>query len=119
MTMPFRSYAALVLAVVPIVLAAADGNDWPSSHRDLAGQRYSPLKQITPANVATLETAWLFDTEAGPLQTIPIVAAGVMYLTGGRNVFAIEPETGLSLIHISEPTRLLSISYAVFCLKKK
>src|SRR5678815_5658384 len=27
--------------------------------------------------------------------------------------------TYLSLIHISEPTRLLSISYAVFCLKKK
>ena len=25
----------------------------------------------------------------------------------------------LSLIHISEPTRLLSKSYAVFCLKKK
>src|SRR5450759_1833394 len=34
-----------------------------------------------------------------------------------------EPETGapiyLSLIHISEPTRLGMISYAVFCLKKK
>eukprot|EP00658_Telonema_sp_P-2_P025473 TRINITY_DN20261_c0_g1_i4.p1 TRINITY_DN20261_c0_g1~~TRINITY_DN20261_c0_g1_i4.p1 ORF type:complete len:219 (+),score=23.21 TRINITY_DN20261_c0_g1_i4:143-799(+) len=28
-------------------------------------------------------------------------------------------EVFLSLIHISEPTRLLSISYAVFCLKKK
>eukprot|EP00658_Telonema_sp_P-2_P027006 TRINITY_DN20953_c0_g1_i1.p1 TRINITY_DN20953_c0_g1~~TRINITY_DN20953_c0_g1_i1.p1 ORF type:complete len:202 (+),score=48.89 TRINITY_DN20953_c0_g1_i1:48-653(+) len=28
-------------------------------------------------------------------------------------------EIHLSLIHISEPTRLLSISYAVFCLKKK
>eukprot|EP00658_Telonema_sp_P-2_P031279 TRINITY_DN2344_c0_g2_i1.p2 TRINITY_DN2344_c0_g2~~TRINITY_DN2344_c0_g2_i1.p2 ORF type:complete len:122 (-),score=32.82 TRINITY_DN2344_c0_g2_i1:19-384(-) len=28
-------------------------------------------------------------------------------------------EDVLSLIHISEPTRLLSISYAVFCLKKK
>ena len=25
----------------------------------------------------------------------------------------------LSLIHISEPTRLTAISYAVFCLKKK
>ncbi len=25
----------------------------------------------------------------------------------------------LSLIHISEPTRLLSIAYAVFCLQKK
>ena len=30
-----------------------------------------------------------------------------------------EMEEFLSLIHISEPTRLLSISYAVFCLKKK
>src|SRR5674536_285267 len=28
------------------------------------------------------------------------------------------PTQILSLIHISEPTRLLSISYAVFCLKK-
>ena len=34
---------------------------------------------------------------------------------------AIEAETGEEAvsIHISEPTRLLSISYAVFCLKKK
>eukprot|EP00658_Telonema_sp_P-2_P063493 TRINITY_DN52246_c0_g1_i1.p1 TRINITY_DN52246_c0_g1~~TRINITY_DN52246_c0_g1_i1.p1 ORF type:complete len:152 (+),score=22.54 TRINITY_DN52246_c0_g1_i1:540-995(+) len=31
----------------------------------------------------------------------------------------VEGILGLSLIHISEPTRLLSISYAVFCLKKK
>eukprot|EP00658_Telonema_sp_P-2_P075436 TRINITY_DN6498_c0_g1_i1.p1 TRINITY_DN6498_c0_g1~~TRINITY_DN6498_c0_g1_i1.p1 ORF type:complete len:266 (+),score=62.25 TRINITY_DN6498_c0_g1_i1:142-939(+) len=30
-----------------------------------------------------------------------------------------ETQWELSLIHISEPTRLLSISYAVFCLKKK
>ena len=28
-------------------------------------------------------------------------------------------ELGLSLIHISEPTRRTPISYAVFCLKKK
>src|SRR5678815_1177494 len=34
-----------------------------------------------------------------------------------RCLTGITPE--LSLIHISEPTRLLSISYAVFCLKKK
>ena len=26
---------------------------------------------------------------------------------------------GLSLIHLSEPTRLLSIAYAVFCLRNK
>ena len=29
------------------------------------------------------------------------------------------PSQALSLIHISEPTRLLSTSYAVFCLQKK
>ena len=28
-------------------------------------------------------------------------------------------DIGLSLIHISEPTRQAEISYAVFCLKKK
>ena len=30
-----------------------------------------------------------------------------------------KPILGLSLIHISEPTRQEAISYAVFCLKKK
>eukprot|EP00658_Telonema_sp_P-2_P068908 TRINITY_DN57923_c0_g1_i3.p1 TRINITY_DN57923_c0_g1~~TRINITY_DN57923_c0_g1_i3.p1 ORF type:complete len:207 (+),score=33.85 TRINITY_DN57923_c0_g1_i3:177-797(+) len=50
--------------------------------------------------------------------------------TNTKNGAIVAPEKGkgqqhqkqhvdLSLIHISEPTRLLSISYAVFCLKKK
>src|SRR5450756_2702901 len=34
-------------------------------------------------------------------------------------VSTVVPAYGLSLIHISEPTRLGMISYAVFCLKKK
>ena len=43
----------------------------------------------------------------------------------GEGAIAIDVEQGksyywcLSLIHISEPTRLRRISYAVFCLKKK
>ena len=36
-----------------------------------------------------------------------------------RSIGALHVIDYLSLIHISEPTRLLSISYAVFCLKKK
>eukprot|EP00658_Telonema_sp_P-2_P078993 TRINITY_DN7537_c0_g1_i1.p1 TRINITY_DN7537_c0_g1~~TRINITY_DN7537_c0_g1_i1.p1 ORF type:complete len:243 (+),score=48.14 TRINITY_DN7537_c0_g1_i1:132-860(+) len=36
-----------------------------------------------------------------------------------RHVESARDVDNLSLIHISEPTRLLSISYAVFCLKKK
>src|SRR5678816_686722 len=39
--------------------------------------------------------------------------------TNLRSEHASEGSRELSLIHISEPTRLLSISYAVFCLKKK
>src|SRR5450759_1345574 len=35
------------------------------------------------------------------------------------NCAGIFPQKDLSLIHISEPTRLGMISYAVFCLKKK
>ncbi len=51
-----RTRDAVLLAafVAPALLLAADGHDWPMHHGDLAGQRYSPLKQITPANVATL-----------------------------------------------------------------
>src|SRR5678816_2924001 len=37
----------------------------------------------------------------------------------GRDQLIVPAVLDLSLIHISEPTRLLSISYAVFCLKKK
>ena len=39
--------------------------------------------------------------------------------TEGNDKALIQAARDLSLIHISEPTRLLSISYAVFCLKKK
>eukprot|EP00658_Telonema_sp_P-2_P063105 TRINITY_DN51804_c0_g1_i1.p1 TRINITY_DN51804_c0_g1~~TRINITY_DN51804_c0_g1_i1.p1 ORF type:complete len:258 (-),score=55.37 TRINITY_DN51804_c0_g1_i1:67-840(-) len=42
-----------------------------------------------------------------------------MYMERYRQDQAHHKHYMLSLIHISEPTRLLSISYAVFCLKKK
>src|SRR5678816_641770 len=59
-------------------------------------------------NVDGSETFWSNDgtSFAGsePAAAVPLTVAKGLYL---------------SLIHISEPTRLLSISYAVFCLKKK
>ena len=54
------------------------------------------------------------DLWAGLLVTFRLVSEGAPEL----GVFAYDGML-LSLIHISEPTRLLSISYAVFCLKKK
>eukprot|EP00658_Telonema_sp_P-2_P038368 TRINITY_DN2754_c0_g1_i1.p1 TRINITY_DN2754_c0_g1~~TRINITY_DN2754_c0_g1_i1.p1 ORF type:complete len:499 (+),score=156.13 TRINITY_DN2754_c0_g1_i1:174-1670(+) len=48
------------------------------------------------------------------------VAPGVLgHVPPAEVAAAPEDALDLSLIHISEPTRLLSISYAVFCLKKK
>jgi quinate dehydrogenase (quinone) len=94
----------LAIALV-FVLAASFGvawqrgvsqpdGDWPSYGRDPGAQRYSPLTQITPRNVVDLEQVWSFDTGATNLQVTPLVVDGLMYLTGGTSVFALEPETG-------------------------
>ena len=40
-------------------------------------------------------------------------------VNNSKNFYEAEEAIDLSLIHISEPTRPLYISYAVFCLKKK
>jgi hypothetical protein len=42
--------------------AMADSGSWPSYGRDYSNSRYSPLRQITPANVARLDLAWKYDT---------------------------------------------------------
>ena len=48
-----------------------------------------------------------------------IVVDGNELSENTKNIEQIRSEVGLSLIHISEPTRQEAISYAVFCLKKK
>src|SRR5678816_4393758 len=52
----------------------------------------------------------------GWLRPVALLAVEVPFFFWGWTVSIMEDD--LSLIHISEPTRLLSISYAVFCLKK-
>src|SRR5678815_3918255 len=47
-----------------------------------------------------------------------LLATNVLLPSGYEFTFGTDGAYFLSLIHISEPTRLLSISYAVFCLKK-
>src|SRR6266516_922252 len=68
-----------ICAAVVAVLTAADVNDWPSHDHDAGGRRFSPLTQITPANVATLQPAWTFDTGASGIQVTPLVVGGLMY----------------------------------------
>jgi quinoprotein glucose dehydrogenase len=87
--------AVLLGAAFGIPAAArqkVDG-DWISYGRDPGAQRFSPLTQITPKNVHTLTPAWTFDTGATAMQVTPLVIDGVMYVTAGTQIFALEPET--------------------------
>src|SRR5438552_12634317 len=90
-----RTVSTLILTACLSTLALhATGNEWASHDGDPGGQRYSTLKQITPANVAQLTTAWTFDTGTPAQQVTPLVVGGVMYIGAGSTVYALEPETG-------------------------
>jgi quinoprotein glucose dehydrogenase len=58
--------------------------------------RYSPLTQISRANVAQLEVAWTYNTgEPGALQTQPVVVEDVLYgYTPTHKTFALNAATG-------------------------
>ena len=78
----------------------ADG-DWPFYGRDQGGQRFSPLAQITPANVARLEPLWTFRTgfEEGEMRSAfeatPIKIGGSLYFcTQSSDIIALDSETG-------------------------
>lgn len=79
------------------------GADWPHPDYDLGASRYSPLAQITPANARELRVAWTFDTGVPGITTRPIVVGGVMYATAGREVLALDPDTGRLLWRYTAP----------------
>src|SRR5580700_595419 len=79
-----------VFASSQSVARTSDG-DWAYVDHDLAGTRYSHLKQITAKNVSRLVKACTYSfPEQGPSQTAPIVSAGRMYLTTARYTVAID-----------------------------
>jgi quinoprotein glucose dehydrogenase len=93
----------LGLAILPFAFAqrAQERNtagEWPTYNHDLAGTRYSPLTQINASNVGRLMQAWVYRPSATggrpSGEVTPIVVKGVMYLTAGNRVVALESETG-------------------------
>jgi len=73
----------------------ADG-DWLLVRRTYDGWGYSPLDQITPANVTRLQPAWVFATGViNGHEAPPMVNNGVMFVaTPGNQVIAIDAKTG-------------------------
>jgi len=97
---------AAFVAAVPVSILGQ--KDWPTYGHDLGGMRYSPLSQITPANVATLKRAWTYDTgeDASGYQVTPLVVGTVMYLsTPLQKIVALDAETGKELWKQDTATR--------------
>ncbi len=69
--------------------------DWLGYDGSDTGNRYSSLEQITTTNVKQLGPAWIFPVPGAPrLEVTPIVADGVMYLTGPNEAYAVDATTG-------------------------
>ncbi|WP_199743150.1 membrane-bound PQQ-dependent dehydrogenase, glucose/quinate/shikimate family [Sphingomonas ginsenosidivorax] len=78
----------------------APAGEWPAWGRTNAGTRYSPLDQITPANVAKLAVAWTYRTgdipKGGQAHVVtPLQVGGKLYgCTPTSRVFALDAESG-------------------------
>ena len=91
---------ALAQPVDTARIAAGDPNDWLAYHQSYNGWSYSPLDQINVNNVKDLEVAWISvpGHATRGLQTMPLVADGVLYYTGSYSrVFALDGATGKQL----------------------
>ncbi len=90
-----------------VAASAAKSPDagWPAYGGDAGGMRYSPLTQVSPANVHRLQVAWTFRTgELGSgvtdwtrsaFEATPILYDGLLYFTTpSTNVVAIDAATG-------------------------
>jgi alcohol dehydrogenase (cytochrome c) len=88
-----------LLAQVPyerIAHARQDTANWLTYSGSYAAQRYSPLGQITPGNIERLRVTWTYQVGGGSLiETTPLVADGIMYLTEPPStVTALDARTG-------------------------
>lgn len=94
--------------------------DWLSYNGALSGNRYSPLAQINTDNAGKLHLQWQFTVPLWKqflpdtayyrenmkyfgLETTPVVADGIMYLTGPHSAFALDAETGQEIWQYSRP----------------
>jgi alcohol dehydrogenase (cytochrome c) len=78
-------------------IEAGGQNDWLTYHGSYKSYHYSPLAQINTGNVANLSVAWIHipGRSTRGLQSMPLVADGVLYYTGSYSrVFALNGATG-------------------------
>ena len=66
-----------------ILSAGSKTDEWLTYSGSLDGHRYTPLNQITPANVSQLRIRWVrqFDTTCPHIEATPLVVDGVIFTT--------------------------------------
>src|SRR5512132_1851420 len=79
----------------------ANPSRWLTHSGDYAGQRFSPLTQITTANADQLAAQWTFQTGVvNKFEATPIVIDGMLYVAGALNhAWAIDGRTGKQIWH--------------------
>jgi quinoprotein glucose dehydrogenase len=95
---------ALAALVVGLMAGPAAGlEEWPTYGHDYGDSRYSPLAQITPANVSGLKPAWTYHMRPpgreargfAASENTPLVVGGLMFVsTPYGRVVALDAETG-------------------------
>ncbi|MBN9318341.1 MAG: PQQ-binding-like beta-propeller repeat protein [Caulobacterales bacterium] len=108
-------------------LLTPDAGSWPTYSGDYTGRRYSPLEQITPANIDRLKPAWTINLPVGaePNAIIggdprgvaappsmgariggsPLMVDGILYVSAVNNAWALDSRTGKVLWHFHWKTR--------------
>ena len=80
------------------VLAAGSKTDeWLTYSGSLDGRRYSPLTELTPANVSQLQLRWVhqFDSSEPTIEATPLVVNGVIFTTEPpSSVVALDARSG-------------------------
>src|SRR5215831_1528983 len=101
-------YRSLLLAAMAVSLGAQnvtfdrllnpdrEPQNWLSYSRTINGDRYSPLTQVTPANVKNLELQFVWQQKSvEKFEATPLVVDGVMYTVQAPNdVYALDAVTG-------------------------
>ena len=77
--------------------------DWLTYNGALNGNRYSELKQINATNVGKLGIKWIFPIDHFGLEVTPVVADGIMYITGPNQALALDALTGRVIWKYSRP----------------
>jgi alcohol dehydrogenase (cytochrome c) len=81
--------------VTEAMLRNPDPNDWLMIRRDYKANNFSPLNQITAANVNDLRLVWTWAMNNGTNQAAPIVHNGVMFINNPGNIVqALDARTG-------------------------